>query len=231
MICALIPAKGTSERITSKNLQVLRGRTLVEWAIKAALEADLRTYVSTESRAIAQFCQGATIIPRPLHLCRPDVTDLPVISHFLDSVGKEVDLLVYLRPTTPWRDSARISEAIHLLLSDTSASGLRSVQLLEEPPGKCFHLGSDMRLDPVASWRASEQPGQEHPQVYKPNGYVDICRGELPPGSASPWGEQVIGYVTDRTVEIDEPDDLKWAHYLYPLLSSDIESRWPEGGG
>ena len=126
-----------------------------------------------------------------------------------------------------------IREAIHLLASDTSASGLRSVQLLEEPPSKCFYMKGGL-LTPLMDWEDTEKPAQsfrgEWKEVWKPNGYVDICRGQLPVG-VSPWGEQVLGYVTPRQIEIDEPDDLKWAHYLYPFFFPSEESRWPKGRG
>ena len=167
MIATLIPAKGTSSRIPQKNLAMLGNKTLVEWSVMTGLELDLGpVYVSTECQAVASFCKGAEVIPRPIHLCRPEVTDKPVIEHFLDSVGKEVELLIYLRPTTPFREVEVVRAAVQLLRADLQASGLRSVQLLEEPPEKCFNL-VDGRLFPLLgyTWEATELPSQKHDQV------------------------------------------------------------------
>ena len=59
----------------------------------------------------------------------------------------------------------------------------------------------------------TDLPNQLVEPTYKANGYVDIARTEQIL-SGKLWGDQVIGYTTPRTVEIDTIDDWEYAAWM-----------------
>jgi len=215
MVIALVPARGGSKRISDKNLQVVGGLTLVAWSVVVGrgVEGIDEVWVSSDSEAILWEGEesGAFAHRRPRALARDDVGDLPVIRDFLQGYPREVDALVYLRPTTPFRRVDVVEAALReFMAAGGSVSGLRSVQELEEPPGKCFGLEYGLLL-PYSTWEETEKPAQEFEKVYKANGYVDICRPEVVWGDKGPWGRNVIGYETEPVIEIDTPFQLRLA--------------------
>ena len=136
-----------------------------------------------------------------------------MIRHAVDELRLS-GLIAYLRPTTPIRALYHIEEAIKAIKSIDEATGLRSVELMSESAFKCFTMAGQ-KLEPV--WLdgtdVTDEPNQEVEPTYHPNGYVDIARTEqILAGKL--WGDQVIGYVTPRTVEIDTIDDWEYAAWM-----------------
>ena len=65
-------------------------------------------------------------------------------------------------------------------------------------------------------------PNQLCPPTYKPNGYVDIARvKEVKEGRL--WGDQVYGYLTPHTPEIDTPQGWDYAAwFMNRFIEQDI---------
>ena len=68
-IIAIIPARGGSQRVPSKNKRLCAGKPLIEWSLQAALDADCfdGIYVSSDDAeilSIAGRLEGVT--PAPL---------------------------------------------------------------------------------------------------------------------------------------------------------------------
>ena len=120
-ILTVIPAKGTSSRIPRKNLQDLGGKPLVHWTIDAALGVrgfDHYVVVSTDSAEIARVATnaGAHILERPAELCRDPAEMSDVVLHALDTLEESVqpDTVCVLLPTSPFRTSQQVEEALAL---------------------------------------------------------------------------------------------------------------------
>ncbi len=249
-IVALIPAKGTSQRIPGKNLKELDGIPLVAWTIATALACESidKVYVSSESEDVLSVARkfGAELLYRPEKLAGPLVPDLPVVEHFLKVVGEKVDLIVYLRPTTPLRSTGMVERGIQALTeAGTAASGLRSVHRMGESAYKCFEIRPGPFLAPVR-WQGedlTDKPDQLVIPTFKPNGYVDVILPATVAGlsvrteDAAAWGggscfgDSVIPLVTPRVIELDDPED--WDHLACSLLTGGREvhefSRGPMG--
>jgi len=223
-IVALIPARGGSQRIPGKNLKLLDGLPLVAWSIVTALACPSidKVIVSSNDSEILRVSVkfGAEVLVRPSELAGPLVPDLPVVEHLL-SVETEVDLLVYLRPTTPLRATHTVEAGIQAMLeAGPGPTGLRSVHKMGESAYKCFVLGSGRLLEPITlhdehdgiTTDFTDRPEQEAPPTYKANGYVDVI---LPATVArgSCFGNTVLPLVTPQTLELDDPTDwdrLEW---------------------
>ena len=157
--------------------------------------------------------------------------DYPVIKHLLQVVPG-VDLVVYLRPTTPLRSSDMVEQAIKMVLEAGEApTGLRSVHKMGESAYKCFTIRNSL-LHPITreGFNQSDKPEQEVEPTFKPNGYVDIALpATVTAGSA--WGDTVIPLVTSPAVELDTPDD--WDYLEYTLKSrnaGETHEFYREGG-
>jgi len=229
MITAIIPARSGSKRIPNKNLKELHGLPLVAHTIIAAMACKEhgiidRVVVTSNSVEVAKITweyDGCEFLERPPELCGDEVTDFPVIRHAVDELRLS-GLIAYLRPTTPIRALYHIEEAIRTIKYVADATGLRSVELMSESAFKCFTMAGP-RLEPIKWWDGefeggfyhdlTDRPNQLVEPTYRANGYVDIARvDQILSGKL--WGDQVIGYITPHTVEIDTIDDWEYAAWM-----------------
>ena len=129
-VLVVIPAKGSSRRIPSKNLRLLGGKPLFLWTVKAAVEAGIgRVVVSTEDERVREMAP-VEVIDRPASLAVDPAEAPDVALHALDEVGGTN--VVMLLPTSPFRTAEHVREAFDLhrrmganVLSVTEAPDLR----------------------------------------------------------------------------------------------------------
>lgn len=244
-IYSLIPARSNSKAVVSKNIKILKGFPLLAYSIAAAklIKKVSRVIVSTNSPAIAELAKkyGAEApFLRPAQFCRDSSNDLDAIGHALrwleEKEGKAPDLVVYLRPSTPLRDSRLIDKAITSLIKNSKATSLRSAHILAEPPHKMFQLNKAGFFTgffpdfPKPEYHGI--PRQLFPQAYHPNGYVDIVRRDFIEKSRFKlcFGEKILPLITPMVTEIDLLDDFvyleyqinKFGHPLYDYLAANF---------
>lgn len=222
-VLALIPARGGSQGIPRKNLAEVGGRSLVAWAVDAALESSLvdRVIVSTDDEEIAAAARAAGAdVPflRPAHLAAHDTTDLPVFTHALGWLADHEDahpsLVVHLRPTSPARRAGLVDDAIAHLQAHPDATSLRSVSPSPLTPWKMYRV-DDGYLAPLLGTieeEAFNQPRQQLPPAWLHDGVIDVIRAEtLQAGSMS--GPRILAWHSTEAeaVDIDHPEDLERA--------------------
>lgn len=109
---ALIPAKGTSQRLRRKNMVPLGGRPLIEWTIMAAKEAEVfdgEIYVCSEDDEILKTAGFNEVLPlrRPEILSTPDAIVDDVLKWFREQLEWAGPVYVLL-PTSPFRTAETI---------------------------------------------------------------------------------------------------------------------------
>jgi CMP-N-acetylneuraminic acid synthetase len=133
---AIIPARGGSKGIPRKNIKLLKGKPLIFYTIKAALDCKKidRVVVSTEDKEIAMISLklGAEVpCLRPKQLAADKAPTLPVLQHMVDFLNKKEnyhpDAVLTLQPTSPLRTKKHLDEAIDIFLKDKKADSLVSV--------------------------------------------------------------------------------------------------------
>lgn len=149
-VLALIPARGGSKGLPDKNIRPLAGRTLLEYAARAAEQSGVidRIVLSTDAERIAAEGRRVGIeVPfmRPAELAADETPMLPVIEHAVDQLEREgwiPEIVVLLQPTSPLRQPGHVREAVNLLRS----AGVDSVVTVVEVPR---HLSPDyvMRIE------------------------------------------------------------------------------------
>ena len=91
-IIAIIPAKGGSKRLHNKNMKLLLGKPMLQYAIDYTKESKKvsRIYLSTDDKLIAEygFSKGIEVIDRPTSL-GGETPLLEVYKHALTKINLE----------------------------------------------------------------------------------------------------------------------------------------------
>lgn len=111
-LLALIPGRGGSKRLPRKNVLPFRGRPLVAWSVRAALDADIfaKVVVTTDDDEIASAgeAEGAAVLRRPPSLGADNVQLIAVAQHALAAINEKFDAFCMLMANCPLRNSADV---------------------------------------------------------------------------------------------------------------------------
>ncbi|MQP52067.1 MULTISPECIES: cytidylyltransferase domain-containing protein [unclassified Flavobacterium] len=118
----IIPARGGSKGVPRKNIKLLNSIPLIHYTIKAAQQLFDNTLicVSTDDEEIKKVAeQTDLVVPflRPNELASDNSGTYEVLLHAIDFYkknGYEADTIILLQPTSPFRTSFHIEEALKL---------------------------------------------------------------------------------------------------------------------
>lgn len=244
-VLVLIPARGGSKGIPRKNIRPFAGHPLIAYSIAAARAAECvdRVIVSTDDEEIAAVARqyGAeTPFLRPAEFAQDDTPDLPVFQHALNWIAANEDeapeIVIQLRPTSPFRRVRHIEEAVYRLMENPQADSIRAVCAPFQNPFKMWRIAADGFLSPLlthldelgiqpVAGQALEpynMPRQALPEVYWQTGYIDAAWSDTILYKGSMTGERILPLVTDpgEWIDIDSPADWRLAEAL--LLNGEI---------
>jgi len=234
-VLALIPARGGSKGIPRKNIKDLGGYPLIAYSIAAGLNSKLvtRTIVTTDDGEIARIAReyGAEVpFLRPEEIARDDTRDLPVFQHVLawlqEHEGYQPEVVVQLRPTSPFRSPALVDEAVQILLDNPQATSVRGVVPSKQNPYKMWQVQDNGQMFPLLDTEFSEaynMPRQELPDTFWQTGHIDAIRIQsILDGSMS--GENVYACQIDPYYSVDLDILLDWegAESRLTTLGNDI---------
>ena len=121
----VIPARSGSKGITDKNIRTLNGKPLLLWAVDVVKKAKLENcliILSTDSDKYAEIGSKAGLqVPflRPVECAGDNVSAVQVAEHALQWFKNEYayypEQLMWLQPTSPFRSSSIIRQAIDML--------------------------------------------------------------------------------------------------------------------
>ncbi len=229
-VLALVLARGGSKSIPRKNLREVGGVPLVAYPVAAALRAKTvgRVIVSTDDEGIAEVARayGAEVpFLRPPELAQDDTPDLPVFVHALTLLeqeeGARPEIIVHLRPTTPFCRSEDIDRGVELLASRPEADAVRMVCRPSQNPFKMWQKREDGFLMPLVDVGIPEpynQPRQKLPPVFWQNG-VDFTRWRTVISQGSMTGRRILALESSASdwenwVDIDSEVTLESADFL-----------------
>jgi N-acylneuraminate cytidylyltransferase len=227
-VLALIPARGGSKSIPRKNIRSLAGHPLIAFSIAAGLAAEsvTRVIVSTDDQEIASVaCRYGAETPflRPAELAGDETPDLPVFQQALAWLEKNEayrpEMVVQLRPTSPFRRAWHIDQAVARLLDRPEADSVRTVCIPFQNPFKMWRIAPDGTLHPLIETGIPEAynlPRQALPEVYWQTGYVDVAWADTIREKNSMTGENILPLVIgqEEWIDIDSPDDWRRAERL-----------------
>ena len=227
-VLAIVPARGGSKSIPRKNIRFFAGHPLIAYSIAAGLAAETvtRVIVSTDDEEIAAVARqyGAEVpFLRPAELSRDDTPDLPVFQHALTWLAEHdsyrPEIVVQLRPTSPFRRRWHIDQAVLRLLERPEADAVRTVCIPFQNPFKMWRIDSDGFIQPLVEIDLPEPynlPRQALPEVYWQTGYVDVAWFDTIIEKESMTGQHILPLIigAEEWIDIDSPDDWRRAERL-----------------
>ncbi|MFD4420671.1 cytidylyltransferase domain-containing protein [Agromyces sp. NPDC058484] len=113
---AIIPARGGSRGLPSKNVARVGGVPLVARAVHAALAAESieRVVVTTDDDEIADVARaaGAEVVERPADLASATASSESALLHALEVLEGASDVTVFIQATSPFIDPADLDAAV-----------------------------------------------------------------------------------------------------------------------
>jgi len=226
-ILLLIPARGGSKRIPNKNIKFLLDKPLIQYTIDYALKSTIeaRIIVSTDNQEIANIarqCGAEVPFLRPQSISQDGTPDYPVVTHCLDHLQEEgwtTDIVVFLRPTQPYRINGEIEKAIEILNNNKSIDCVRTTQPVPYPPYWMKTINQESLIEPFHPDMKKYQytSSQELPKTIFCDGYVDAIRVE----SIKKYKKLIAGnvYAIHRDnicfIDIDDEKDWEYAEYIF----------------
>jgi N-acylneuraminate cytidylyltransferase len=202
---AIIPARGGSKGIPDKNLQTVGGVSLLARAISACLQsASIRTvYVSTDSDRIAEVASncGAQVIRRPVEISGDSASSESALLHALDEIEKQ---------TSPFISHVDIDGVVGLLQNHDSALTVTHNHAFiwrRDSSGNAIGINHDS---------AVRLPRQQLAPEFRETGAVYGMNIEQFRKSSHRFFGRIGMYEVpaERSMEIDEPEDLRLANVL-----------------
>jgi len=196
MNAAIVTARTRGPALPEKNLYLVGGRPLVDYPIRAALEARRvdRVYCSTDGDDIADVARelGCEIIRRPEGVAG-DVPHAVVIRHAVEEVARRtgrVDLVAILLGNTVAVDAPLIDQAMGRLAAEPRLSGVMSVwRAQDDHPLRALAMDNDGLLRPYGGARDVSSSRQTYPACYYYDQGVWAFRAEwgLQNQGPNPW--------------------------------------------
>lgn len=223
-VLGVIPARGGSKGVKNKNIKELAGKPLIAYTIEAANASKLdKVIVSTDSEDIAEVSKkfmGEVPFIRPTDLATDRAKAIPVIQHaiqFFADRGEEFDAVMMLQPTTPFRRTVDIDEAIDTLNQSGADSVISVVDVEGHHPARMKYLSKDSKLiDPDFCEEYENQPRQELEAMYLRNGAIYLTRKEVLMGGSFKGNDcraQIMP--NELSVNIDTELDFAYAGWVY----------------
>lgn len=174
-VISIIPAKKKSKGLKNKNLLKIKKYSLTELAILASKKSKYidEIIVSTDSNSIKHQAHEmrCKTIERPQKLCLDKTNANQVIKHVIENIKiNENYFIVYLQPTSPFRNHDHINKAFEILKKNKS-SNLMSVKEINENFYKSFTYGKFLKPNYLKLLNTNRQSLKK---VYSANGAIYI---------------------------------------------------------
>lgn len=218
-IVGIIPARGGSVGVPLKNIKKLNGRPLIEYTINCAIESGVldRVIVSTDHDEIASVSKkcGAEIpFIRPADISEDVDTEL-VLRHtveFLeDNERYEIDAVVLLQPTSPFRKAKTIRQCVNLYKENPDADSIVSINNVEGyRPEWMLTIDDNKKVKPYDTpFYHQGEPviklaaRQSFPTLYRQNGSVWVTQRNLLMKHNLVIGPNAYAVITEEIEAVD----------------------------
>ncbi len=224
-VLGIIPARQGSKRVKNKNIRLLDGKPLIQYTIEAAAKSKLLsrfivTTDSTEIRDIVLEAGADAPFLRPEKLADDVTPDRPVLTHAMqwleEHQGFKADIVVLLRPTTPFKTPEIIDGVIQMLIDHPEADSVRTMTEAESVhhPFWMYKIGENNKAEQLLPEYPIDQYNQswQLPPIYRLNGVVDAMRASviLDPNKTLYGDDMRVHKVSDvNSLDIDTELDFK----------------------
>ncbi len=228
---AVIPARGGSKRVPSKNIRELAGRPILAYTIDAALESGLfaRVVVSTDSPQIAAAAEqlGAEVPFIRSASLADDYTPVSLVTldalERLDPDSSLFDRVAQLMANCPLRTAADIRASYQQFLETGAEAQLSVTRYGWFNPWWAMTRDAQMSLNPI--FEHTLVRSQDLPELFCPTGAIWWATSQALRREKTFHLPQRTGWEMDwqRAVDIDTEDDWKMAELLLQLQGRPID--------
>ncbi len=176
-VLAIIPARGGSKGMPGKNIREFAGKPLIVHSIGTSLQCPLvnRTVVSTDDDKIAEISEahGAQVIKRPDELATDTSLVIDAMRHAVrqfEQKGQDVDIVILLEPTSPYRRMEDLEKCIQVLLEDR-ADSVATFTHSDISPNRLWRVSGDV-VEPYIEGAVPWLPRQKQPKAYELTGQI-----------------------------------------------------------
>ena len=211
----VIPARGGSKGVPRKNIKVLGDKPLIQYTIDAAKGVfdDEFICVSTDDFEIKSVVEQLGLkVPflRPNELASDTAGTYEVLLHaisYYESKGYFPDTLILLQPTSPFRTSAHIKEALKLY-----HESIEMVVSVKETKANPYYIlfEEDRNGYLKKTKEANFTRRQDCPKVWEYNGAIYIINVKALKASAISQFTKVCKFEMDETSSHDIDTLLDW---------------------
>lgn len=211
----IIPARSGSKGVPGKNWKLLNNKPLIQYTIEAALnvfkkESICITTDSSEVKLIAEKLGLEVPFERPENLSNDTATTEDVILHALNFWKEHFfipDYIVFLQPTSPFRTSNHIKNAISLFNKN-----IDMVVSVKETRANPYYIlreeNEEGYLKP--SKKANFSRRQDCPKVYELNGAIYVINIESLKMKNISKFNKIIKFEMDELSSIDIDNETDW---------------------
>lgn len=215
----LIPARSGSKGILNKNIKLLGEKPLFCWSADAVKNAnlgdDVLTILSTDSEKYADIAkQHDILVPfiRPAKFAVDHTTAMEVIIHaliwFAEEYGYKPRNLMWLQPTSPFRGSKTIIDAMQLI-NQADVYAVVGCKQLHTDESLLFHA-DNRYIKPIVDDIKIQNRRQEIDPLLTPNGAMYLIKTEHMQEVKSFYYPKAVPLIMDKISSIDLDEDEDW---------------------
>lgn len=219
----IIPARGGSKGIPHKNIKLLNGKPLICYSIDIARQytTDDNICVTTDDNEIISVVEQYGLkVPfvRPAELATDTASSNDVLVHalnFYESQGRQVDVIILLQPTSPFRKVSFVKEAVELYNEELDMV-VSVKETSANPYYNCFEEDKNGFLSISKSIGHPITRRQDAPKVWEYNGSIYVINPTSLKDNGMQHFTRVKKYPMSElySVDIDCPFDWKVAELL-----------------
>jgi CMP-N-acetylneuraminic acid synthetase len=211
-VLAVIPARGGSKGLPRKNIKNLCGKPLIAWTIEQAIKSSVidKVLVTSDSEEIidcAKSYGAAAPFKRPEHLSADDSPSIDAISHAVDFLEEEYDIIALLEPTSPLRKDKDLDDALVKLIEnwDNCDCVISVGKVALEHPAICKKIVNE-NLIPFVKEESDVTRRQELSDAYFPYGVIYASKAESLLEERTFYQNRIMPFIIERwqNYEIDD---------------------------
>ena len=223
-ILCIIPARGGSKRLPNKNLMAIGGESLIKRSANSLKDINeiQDILVSSDSDEIINHAKKIGLSApwvRPKNLSGDEAKSIDVVLHALEwyeANVMNVDAVLLLQPTSPFRKKSSILRAIDIL-NKSDCKSVISVNLTHSHPKWTFKYFGEY-LETFIDDGGLNTRSQDLDPAYVVNGNIYLIRTAAIKEHKSFFTDKTMPCILDDNIEcidIDTADDLELANYYF----------------
>ncbi|PXV91845.1 CMP-N,N'-diacetyllegionaminic acid synthase [Lachnotalea glycerini] len=206
----VIPARSGSKGLKDKNILDINGKPVLAYTIEACKMSGLfnNIYVATDSKKYAEIaCDFGAEVPflEPEYMAGDAVPSTDPVIYFYNQLGKDVELLWCMQPTSPLRSVEDIVNAYKIIENNSICEYVLGTTIIDP---HYFHWALQDKDNDMAELFFGKEMLVDRSElkdiVHRPNGAIKVGRTNSVLKSRSFFGENIkrIDMPEERSIHI-----------------------------